>query len=217
MGIEIIQKHFLDAQERYPKLQHLIQENNTWKINGVIDVIDDEDGYWDSYEVSIVMPDDYPDSLPILMETSNKIERHIDWHMISGGVCCLSTQAKMYYDLGGDIKLVKWLNEFAHPFLANHVYRVKTGHYANEEFSHGNKGILEGWKKIIQLEDNIQTFTYLQQMIGRKSLSLNQKCFCGSGKKYKRCYLLNQRDHLMNIPTSQIIKDITAISKEIYK
>lgn len=217
MGIEIIQKHFLDAQERYPKLQNLIQADNTWKINGVIDVIDDEGGYWDSYEVSIVMLDDYPDSLPILVETSNKIERHIDWHMISGGVCCLSTQAKMFYELKGDITLVKWLNEFAHPFLANHVYRLKTGHYANEEFSHGNKGILEGWKKIIQVEDNIQILTYLQQMIGIKGLSLNQKCFCGSGKKYKRCYLLNRKDHLLNIPTSQIVKDINALSKEIYK
>jgi hypothetical protein len=215
MGIEIAQKHFLDAREKYPKLQHFIQENNTWKINGVIDVIDDEGGYWDSYEISIIMLDDYPDSLPILIETSNKIERHIDWHMMSGGVCCLSTQAKMFYDLGGDITLVKWLNKFAHPFLANHVYRIKKGHYASEEFSHGNKGIIEGWKKIIPLKDNNQILAYLQHMVGVKRLSLNQPCFCGSRKKYKRCYLLNQKDHLMNIPVSQIIKDIKAMSKEI--
>lgn len=213
MGIKIIQQHFLDAQERYPKLQHLIKSNSIWLINGVIDVIDEEGGYWDSYEVSIIVPDDYPKSLPILVETSNKIERHIDWHMNSNGVCCLSTQAKMFYDLGEDITLLKWLNEFAHPFLANHVYRVKTGHYANKEFSHGNKGILEGWKEIIQLEDETQVLTYLEQMIGIKRLSLNQQCFCGSGKKYKRCYLLNQRNHLMNIPASQIANDINAISK----
>lgn len=216
MGMEIIEKHFLDAKERYPKLKHLIQGNNAWKIDGIIDVIDDEGGYWDSYEVSIVMDTDYPNSLPILVETGNKIERHIDWHMIPGGVCCLSTPAKMFYELGGDITLVKWLNEFAHPFLANHVYKVKTGQYANEEFSHGNKGILEGWRKIIPLIDSSQILLYLQQMVGKSKLSLNQLCFCGSGKKYKRCYLLNQKDHLMNIPTKQILNDINAISREIY-
>lgn len=213
---EIIQGHLSEAQIKYPKLIHLIQENEIWKINGVIDVIDDEGGYWDSYEVSILIPNDYPDSLPVLVETSNKIERDINWHVVAWGVCCLSTQAKMFYDLEGSITLLKWLDKFAHPFFANHVYRVKTGHYANEEFSHGNKGILEGWRKILQLKCNNQTFVYLQHMIGIKSRPLNQPCFCGSGKKYKRCYLLNPKGHLMNIPAVQINTDIKAIAMELF-
>ena len=132
--------------------------------------------------------------------------------MVSGGVCCLSTQAKMFYELAGKITLLKWLDKFAHPYLANHVYKIKTGHYAGEEFSHGSQGILEGWKKILQLKDDHEVLFYLQCLTGKGKPSLNKPCFCGSGKIYKRCFLLNQEAHRMNVPLNQIIKDIKAIN-----
>jgi uncharacterized protein YecA (UPF0149 family) len=31
-------------------------------------------------------------------------------------------------------------------------------------------------------------------------MSRNEKCFCNSGKKYKRCFLINPNEHYFNIP-----------------
>ncbi len=213
MGKEIVWDHLVEARTRYPKLSDPVEENNVQKIVGAIDVVDDAGRYWDTYDVSIIIPAKYPNDLPILIETSNKIERHIDWHIIGEGFCCLSTKAKIFHELKGDLTLLRWLDKFAHPYLANHVYKLKTGHYANEEFSHGTLGIIEGWRQILDCNDTKKVLLQLKRMAGIESLPLNQLCFCNSGKKYKRCYLLNESAHRMNIPRYQIISDIKAIEK----
>ncbi len=209
---QIVFDHLLEAKTKYPKLTELTDAGKFYRVNGSIDVVDDEGGCWDTYDVAILIPLNYPDSLPLLIETSHKIKRDSNWHINKEGECCLSTNAKMYYDLKGKITLLNWLDKFAHPYLANHVYKIKTGSYANEEFSHGDAGVFEGWKKIFQTEDRNQILLYLKQMIGVKRLALNRLCFCGSGKKYKRCYLSNPEVHLLNIPAAQIVNDIKAIT-----
>jgi hypothetical protein len=166
-----------------------VKRKEIWTTSGVIDVIDDEGGYWDSYNVAIILPAAYPHDLPIPVETSRKILRNIDWHVSENGICCLSTPSLMFHELSEDINLQKWLDKFAHPFLANHVYRKKTTHYAHEEFSHGPEGIIEGWKKILKMDNAAKVLEYLQYMAGNKTVSLNKPCFCGSEKKYKRCYV----------------------------
>lgn len=120
-----ISEHYHEVRGKYPKLGLPRKNNGFWKIDGTIDVIDDEGSHWDSYEVSIFLSPNYPKDLPVLIETSKKIRRHIDWHISDEGICCLSTPSKMYQALGEEITLLKWLNEFAHPYLANHVTESK--------------------------------------------------------------------------------------------
>ena len=188
-----------------------------WKISGSIDVIDDEGGYWDTYDVNIVLFNDYPESLPILIEVGKKIQRKLGWHISKEGICCLSTPAKMYHDLGGKITLLRWLDMFAHLYLANHVYKIKTGAYAGDEFSHGAKGILEGWQLILGTSDRKRVLRYLEHLVWIIQPSLNRPCFCGSNKKYKRCFLLNIEKHRSGIPYRQIMEDVKSLKQKRFK
>lgn len=210
---ELLEKEYGEILTYYPKLMKPACQEQYWRINGSIDVIDNEGGYWDTYQIAILIPLNYPQGIPILQEVSKKIERDIDWHMVGeNGLCCLATPAKIYHDLSGEITLLKWLNRFAHPFLANHVFKKKTGNYANEEFSHGTKGIIEGWEKILNINGNLCVLHYLRQISGYRTQSLNRPCFCGSGKKYKRCYVINPHGHRFCIPPNQIDNDIKSIA-----
>jgi hypothetical protein len=103
----LIQRQFLEATTKYPKLSPPKKKGSIWRIDGAIDVIDDEGGYWDTYEINIVLFSDYPISLPLLIETGKKIQRNADWHISKEGICCLSTPAKMYCDLAGKITLLR--------------------------------------------------------------------------------------------------------------
>jgi hypothetical protein len=212
---KIIDKDYSELLPRYPKLMKPVLEGNVWKINGSIDVIDDEGGYWDTYQVLIFVPPRYPEDIPVMQEISEKIERHIDWHNPSG-FCCLATRAKIFHDLSDGITLLKWLDKFAHPFLANHVYRKRTGHYAHEEFSHGTKGIIEGWEKISGIRGASAILKHLAQISGYRTQALNRPCFCGSGKKYKRCYELNPTIHRYKIPWAEIARDVKEIRKYLH-
>jgi hypothetical protein len=217
MGEQVlIFEQYSEALIKYPKLGTPRHYNGYWQIEGTFDVIDDEGGYWDSYEVSIILPQDYPNELPLLIEKGEKIKRHIDWHISEGGICCLSTSAKIYQVLGQKIRLLDWLNQFAHPYLANHVYRIKTGNYAHAEYSHGAKGILEGWQDILLRQSSSEIMQYLRFLAGYTELPRNRPCFCGSGKKFKRCFLLHREAHRFFIPVAQICSDIKALKKKGY-
>lgn len=207
---ELIQQEFIDSSAKYQKLLPPERLGNGFVIKGSIDVIDDNDQYWDTYDVNILIPECYPLELPILVETSTKIERHEDWHN-RGGICCLSTTAKMYSILGKDLTLFNWLEKFVHPFLANHVYRIKTGHYANKEFNHGALGIVQGYCEIFNVESIFEVIEKLKLICGVKKLGRNNPCFCGDGKKYKKCYLLDPSKHFLNIPLELLKRDLNEI------
>lgn len=207
---ELIRQEYNEANIKYRKLLPPEKVGGGFVLKGSIDVVDDDGGYWDNYEVSILVSSNYPMELPILLETGKKIERHEDWHNREG-ICCLSTNAKMYSVLGKNITLFNWLEKFAHPFLANHVYRIKTGNYANKEFDHGTEGIIQGYCEIFNVTTEIEVIEKLKFICGSKKLGRNDSCFCGSGKKYKKCFLLESSNHYFNIPIETLKKDLAEI------
>jgi len=207
---ELIQKEFTEAHKKYIKLLPPEKVGEGWVLKGSIDVVDADGGYWDTYDVCILVPKNYPLELPILTETSKKIKRHEDWHN-SNGICCLSTNAKMFSVLGKNISLFNWLEKFAHPFLANHVYRIKTGKYANKEFDHGTEGIFQGYYEIFNVTNKLEVINQLKSICGIKKPSRNDYCFCGSGKKYKKCFLEGSPNHRVNIPYEILKKDLEEI------
>lgn len=207
---EIIHQEFNEARTKYNKLLPPEKVGEGFIIKGSIDVIDDEGGYWDNYDVNILIPRAYHLDLPILIETSNKIIRHEDWHN-RDGICCLSTNAKMFSVLGKDISLFNWLEKFAHPFLANHVYKIKTGNYANNEFDHGTEGIIQGYCEIFNLTYANEVIDRINLIIGNKKQGRNHLCFCGSGKKYKKCFLEQPSSHYYDIPLHILMSDLKEI------
>lgn len=211
---ELIRNEFCDVARKYSKLNPPEKITQGWIIRGAIDVLDDEGGYWDTYEVCILIPLNYPNVLPQLFESSGKILRTEDWHN-SNGLCCLGTEAIMYYRMGGQVTLVKWIEQFAHPYLANHIYKLKTGSYAQGEFSHGVPGLIEGYTQIWGLKNEVEVINYLKFVTNIKSLKRNDPCFCKSGKKYKHCYLVAPKKHFMGIPVNLIQDDLQKIESYI--
>lgn len=206
---EVIFNQYELAIRKFPKLQLPILVNEEWVIEGSIDVIDLDGEYWDTFEVRITVPPSYPEKLFELEETSRRIPKTPDWH--NNIKCCLSTPAVMYSEMAGDPTLIKWLEKFAHPYLANSLYKIKTGRYANEEFEHGTPGIIQGYKKVFRTSNISVLIEQLEFIIGNKILERNLKCFCNSGKKYKKCFLLNENSHRFGIPISQLKSDLLEI------
>lgn len=206
-------QHYLLAVEKYPGLENPNMLDNLWVIDGKLDVIDINGYCWDTYQVKIILPNNYPLNMPILIETSNKIIRDADWHINKQGVCCVGTLAKQYRELSDGITLISWLDRFVIPYFANHIRRLELGSYANGEFAHGVAGILEYYKELFQTQDVNSTLVRLRQVSGINSYSKNALCFCGSGKKYKRCFEKTKKGHMFHIPYDIILADIDSLKK----
>ncbi len=214
---ELIKREYIEISGKYKKLLPPQYIGNVWTICGYFDVIDSEGYCWDTYGIKILIPQNFPYELPILIETTGKIPSHEDWHN-TNGICCLSTNAIMFKELGCPISITMWLDTFVHDFLANHVIKLHDENYAKGEFSHGTKGILEGYMEIFDVKSSEEVLQKLKLICCSSHLRRNEPCFCHSGKKYKLCFELSPENHLyMGIPFPVLERDRLEINQFLSK
>jgi hypothetical protein len=196
---ELVFSEFGELCTKYKKLLPPEKFRDGYIIDGDFDVVDADGHKWDTYGIRIFLPINFPYELPVLIETSKKIEWSADWHN-SNGICCLATNAIIYKELGTPISLLKWMNRFVHDFLANHVIKLLDKSYAKGEYPHGEEGMIVGYKEIFEVNTNEEVLKRLKLICGVLSMGRNEPCFCNRGKKYKHCFLINPTQHYYNIP-----------------
>lgn len=204
-----IENEYSVASEKFKNLRKPILEDDQIVIYGRLDAIDIDGNNWDTYEVKIVISETYPNELPILFEIGGKIERHPDWHISRDGSCCLGPRIKLIRDLNGNITLIRWLEIHVIPFLANHFYKIKNGEYAGKHYSHGANGIVEYYQELWNIFKKSDIINKLKLITHRSKIGRNDKCFCGSNEKYKKCHL-NSRD-FEGVPNEHYLKDLLDI------
>lgn len=208
-----LQHEWRALQAKYALLAPPILEKNKFVIKGTLPIIDGKGTLWDSFDVRIDVGTDYPKTLPTITETGRKISRSGDWHINEDDSCCVGTPAEQFRKLHGRITLLNWVEEFAIPFLANYIYRRDQGRYFNGEWPHGIKGIYADYAQLYGIADLDLLLQRLRYCSDRTLMSRNSSCFCQSGKKYKRCYLLQPEAHRHYVPKHIIWNDVPQLEK----
>jgi hypothetical protein len=110
-----------------------------------------------------------------LYEVGGDIPCEEYFHKYSDNSCCITAFIDEFFICKNSITVLQFVKEQVISYLANQWYRQITGKYKNE-YSHGDKGQIEG---------------FYDYAFGEKknNLGRNDKCFCGSNKKYKKCCL----------------------------
>lgn len=150
---------------------------NSWAIEPCLSGSDCFNG---CYEISISFGEN-PTGLPKVFETGGRIEKLakemgkpiIDLHVYpSDNSCCLGVY------IPTSITLYDFIVGHVYPYFVWQAYFDKYRKVPPcGEHSHGESGIIE------YLQD---WYEYLQDI---KKIGRNDPCFCGSGKKYKKCCL----------------------------
>ncbi len=166
----------------YPSLKFFI-ENNTVAIKGLLDIEN-----IDSYEIEIIIPDNYPASLPIVKEVGGDIPREVDRHMYDNGVCCLAINNEIIEKYKNQYFLKNFIDDFVKPFFANQLYFEQTGEWLNGEYSHGAEGKLEYISDKTGIGDKELLLKFIKLAL-QKIPNLNKKCPCQKNKPLKRCHL----------------------------
>lgn len=101
----------------------------------------------------------------------------IDLHFFPNGACCLGLQ----FLAGRRTTLKEFIDELVVPFFYRLAYTDLHGLAASRdslwaEYSHGERGLREYLADVAR--------------IATRGLGRNDPCACGSGRKYKRCHLV---------------------------
>lgn len=183
-----LEKDLNSALNMYPKLKFIEEKRDKFLV-GCLDIFDADDNYCDSFNIRLSIPNNHLNSFPKLFEVDNKIKNIDDSHINEDGSCCvcsLQEEDKRLNRKG--ISIVEYLKEFAIPFLANILYYREKGKYANGEYKHGIDGVVQFYQELFNIKNVNEILTEITKSITKTS-SRNDKCFCGSELKYKKCHL----------------------------
>lgn len=158
------------------------------RLHGHLDVFDKQGGRWGGFMVTVLFPSDYPQVPPLLFEDQGRIKRQADWHVNNDRSLCLGPEVRELRKYMGRAHLLDWLDRSAMPFLANHLYKERTGVYLNGEFSHGVEGIWEYYLDEWDCSPG-EVLRRLAILCGVKTPARQDPCYCGSQLPWRRCHL----------------------------
>lgn len=163
---------------RYPGL---VYDPAQQSLAGVV-CIDPEGN--DCYEL-LIRPG--VERFPKVWETADRIPRKADRHINGDGSLCFTSPTLEQVYLRRVRTLEAFFGQILIPWLQNNSYFELTGQYAAGEFSHNpHEATMETYETIFGEQNRIVLMGYLDTLI-RTSLSGNSPCFCGSGKKLRKC------------------------------
>jgi len=168
----------------------------------------------DTFALEISVPRDFPAQIPIVMETGGRIPRGADSHVNPDGSLCLNVPLelrKMFYESG---TLLEFVNKSVVEFLYGFAYREKHGKLPYGEWSHYGEGLLEYYKELFNVEEDVLVVGLLRILVDN-DFQRQMLCPCGSKKKLRRCHGVQLREVIQYQPTSQFMYDYMEVFRHI--
>lgn len=130
-----------------------------------------------------------PDLFPSVFETGERIPWKMDRHIYPKmGNCCFTTTAKAQILLKTKINtLLDFIDEIVVPFFWNNSYFEIEGEYYDQEYSHGPLGVVEGYRDILRIENDLAIAKVMLDWVENNKLKVHSPCYCGSGIAMKKC------------------------------
>lgn len=195
-----------EVKDRYPRLR----KAESGVVEGALDLhaIYGGEERRDTFEVRIVAPPDYPNSMPSLFEsggrtaaiaTKYRIVDHRDLHRNPGtGTACLCVKQEEHRRFPKGAKLPHFIEELVVPYVFGLSHFDEHGKWPWPDYSHGVLGIVEYYADAADGPSNESidsTLDLLKQDISWHELrrqirkpSAMRMCVCGSRKAASRCH-----------------------------
>lgn len=195
-----------EVKNRYPRLR----TTDNGAVEGDIDLhaVYGGEERRDAFQVRIVALPDYPDSMPLLLETGgrtaaiatkHRIKDHRDLHRNPGtGTACLCVKQEEAVRFPTGAGLLHFIEELVVPYLFGLSHFDEHGKWPWPDYSHGALGNLEYYGDAAEDPSNESisaTLDLLKQGGSWRELrrqirkpSAMRMCVCGSRKPISRCH-----------------------------
>lgn len=207
----LFERDFLAVEERFPKLKYSWNSKfRTWVIVGELDICDTEGVYWNTFNIAIAVPQNYPYCIPVLVEKSEIIPRDIDWHISPEGVCCVDMSHNLLAMSKRGIHICSFISDKVYTYFANQLYKMIEEKYAGKEYAHYFDGVIQYYIEEHNLPEKNAIVSLLQRITTKSFIGRNDKCPCGSEKKIKHCHQ-NSIDILKTLGSKRLLSDLENI------
>ncbi|MEX0613997.1 MAG: SEC-C domain-containing protein [Pirellulales bacterium] len=140
----------------------------------------------DSYRVEIVVPLDFPESVPMARERGGRIPA--TYHKLEEDFLCLAAPTELRIKLLTAPSLLIYVETYLIPYLYGYSYFAKHGRMPFGELKHGDDGIRQYLAGLFQSEDSKRAEDFVRCAAMKKRRANKVPCPCGSGQRLGRCH-----------------------------
>ncbi len=143
---------------------------------------------YDAYHLKIDIST-FPEKFPKVFELAERIPQKADRHINSDNSLCFTTNVNEEILLKTKIvNLDTFFELILLPYLVNNSYFEEKRTYMFGEYNHHPVvAIFETYKDLLGIEDLEQIAKVLKQIANGIKFRPNDICYCGSGRKIKKC------------------------------
>jgi hypothetical protein len=186
-GYTLFEEQVTAAIEKYKELSFK-KDAGIPCVFGSLALTDEYGAIEDTYQIEIKAVPDYPNSFPLVFETGGRIPRNVDWHIFEDtGNCCIASPPEEIIICNSGLTLLSFIDNQVKNYFYSQIFRNQNGYFLKER-SHGNKGWIEFFEETFMTNNIFNIEFGLNQIIEGKRIDRVSKCFCGSGKKYRKCH-----------------------------
>lgn len=186
VDLSLIDKQFWELVQRYPTLRleyrdgkNIVTGHLIFSANYQFQQINDD------YLLEMVIPNNYPDSLPSVKDKANRIVG--GFHKYIDGTLCLGASLALRLNYSKEPSLLGFIEKCVIPYLYTYSYTCKYGYLPYGELAHGWEGILDYYKDLFKTNDN-QIILRLVKSLAQNQYMAHSRCPCGSRKKVRDCH-----------------------------
>lgn len=188
-------------------LRYIGKNKDYYKFRGSFYLTNPQGDLIESFEIGIFIGKDYPNTFPIVILLDDKIEKIEDNHISEKGLICFDHD----YTTNAIAKNGLRLYDFANYYLPKYFSWVLVKKYGDtqklQEWAHGKDGTKQFYENLLGTTDKNTIYLFIENYCKALKIHRNDKCYCGSGKKIKRCHI-EAVQYLKATSKQTICKDI---------
>lgn len=140
------------------------------------------------YTLTIHVPENYPNELPIVFEESGHIKNNPSNHINYDGSLCLGSPIRLILVLKRNPSLTDFFERCILPYLyAVTIKNTTDKGFVFGELSHGDRGLLDDFKSFFHLKEDRQVYHMLKILSTTKKHANKSICPCGCKKRVTLC------------------------------
>ncbi len=210
-------KQVIKDVSQYHGLRYCIEYNKfiicgAWPVyGGPIRKVHLED-----FLIKIVFPNNYPDDLPKIYETGNRIKtKNADTHFYIDGSACLffPTERYLHFPKGKVFQLKNFLDGPVNSFFFSQLHYICHKKWPFGQRSHDIAGLLEFYGENLSIPCNQKSVLEALSYLLKPQIKGHWPCPCGSDK-IRKCHVKNFRLLNEKIPKKNVMRDIKFLEKK---
>ena len=212
-----LRQQIIELAGVHKSLKNIVEGENETTLSGMVPFEASADGLEtinESFEIELIIPHDFPNTLPRVKEIGGQIGAGYQ-HRNADGTLCLAVPIEQRRVFLEQPSLLGFLNRLVIPYLYGYCYWRKHGRHPFEEAAHGYEGILRHYIDTLHLRDELDALSVVCFLF-EHGYRGHHECPCGSGLRARACHgpaLRSLHDH--HTPTT-IRNDFIAIFEICY-